>query len=121
MSCTVIKENKAKNYIPCVWGKAYNRAPHPDSAPSTWGFAKLVCQNAKMSRQIEAPEWGGGGGVQICHFSNNSTMKQYFKMLISHGRQVFLALSLLQCQSLPISFTRAVKRENVAYIVKLTL
>ena len=47
--------------------------------------------------------------------------KQYFKILISHNRRVFLALSLLQCQSLPISFLLAVKRENVAYIVKLSL
>jgi hypothetical protein len=38
---------------------------------------------SKMGHQNEAPEWGRGGG-QFCHFSNNSTMKQYFKMLISH-------------------------------------
>jgi hypothetical protein len=42
-------------------------------------------------------------------------------MLISHERRVFFALSLLQCQSLPISFQRAIKRENVAYIVRQSL
>jgi hypothetical protein len=88
--------------------------------PPTWGVAKLSCQNAKMGCQIEAPSWGGGGG-QIRHFSNKSTTKQYFKKLISHKRRVFLALSSLQCQSSPISFPRAVKRESVAYIVKLSL
>jgi hypothetical protein len=59
----------------------------------------------------------GGGGGEICHFSNSSLTKQYFKILISHNRSVILAPSLLQCQSLPISFLQAVKRENVSYIV----
>jgi hypothetical protein len=58
-----------------------------------------------------------GGGSATRHFSNNSTIKQYFKILISTRRCVFLALSLLQCQSLPISFLRTVTRENMAYIV----
>jgi hypothetical protein len=38
-------------------------------------------------------------------------------MLISTQRRVFLALSLLQCQSWPNSFLSAVTRENMAYIV----
>ena len=62
-----------------------------------------------------------GGGSVTRHFSNNSTMKQYFKKLISTRRCVFLIISLLQCQSSPISFVRAVKRENVPYIVKGSL
>jgi hypothetical protein len=74
---------------------------------------KHICVELSVSQQ--------GGGGQIRHFSNKSTMKQYFKKLISHKRRVFLALSLLQCQSLPISFVRAVKRENVPYIVKGSL
>ncbi len=57
------------------------------------------------------------GEERTRHFSNNSTMKQYFKMLISTRRCVFLALSLLQCQSSPISFVHAVTRENMAYIL----
>ncbi len=52
-----------------------------------------------------------------CHFSNSSIIKDYFKTLISHNRRAMLAPSLLQCQSSPISFLRAVKRENVSYIV----
>ncbi len=41
--------------------------------------AKLSRQDAKSGRQNETPERGG-----IPHFSNNSTMEQYFKMLLSH-------------------------------------
>jgi hypothetical protein len=44
-------------------------------------------------------------------------MKGYFKRPISQNLSAKLALSLLQCQSLPISFPRAVRRENVPYIV----
>jgi hypothetical protein len=75
------------------------------------------------SRQNDQPKWSatghvtGGGGIR--HFSNNSTTKQYFKILISHNRRVFLASSLLQCQSSPISFLQAVKRESVSYIVNM--
>ncbi len=65
-------------------------------------------------------EWGRGGG-EIRHFSHKSTTKQYFKILISHNRHVFLAPSLLQCQSLSISFLRAVKKESVSYMVKRSL
>jgi len=57
------------------------------------------------------------GGSKKRHFSNNSTMKQYFKMLSFTRRCVFLAFSLLQCQSSPISFLHAVTRKNTAYIV----
>jgi hypothetical protein len=52
----------------------------------TWRNAKLSRQNAKMGRQNEAMEGGGG---QFRHFSNNSTMKQYFKMFLSHGGVYF--------------------------------
>ncbi len=51
------------------------------------------------------------------HFSKCSLIKDYFKKLISHNRRARLAPSLLQCQSSPISFLRAVTRENVSYIV----
>ncbi len=64
-------------------------------------------QNGSPKRPNESPEWGAPvreGGRATCHFSNNSTMKQYFKILIFTRRCVFLALSLLQCQRSPISF-----------------
>jgi hypothetical protein len=51
------------------------------------------------------------------HFSNGSLIKDYFKILISHNRGVMLAPYLLQCQSSPLSFLRAVRKENVSYIV----
>jgi hypothetical protein len=51
------------------------------------------------------------------HFSKCSLIKDYFKILISHNRRAKLAPPLLQCQSLPISFLRAVRRQNVSYIV----
>jgi hypothetical protein len=44
-----------------------------------WRNAKLSRQNA-MGRQNEVLEGG-----QFRDFSNNSTMKQYFKMLLSQG------------------------------------
>jgi hypothetical protein len=63
-------------------------------------------------------EKGGRGKRGVTHhFSNSSIIKAYFKTLISHNRRAMLAPSLLQCQSLPISFLRAMKRENVSYIV----
>ncbi len=50
------------------------------------------------------------------HSSKCSLIKDYFMKLISHNRRAKLAPSLLQCQSSPISFLRAVRRENVSYI-----
>jgi hypothetical protein len=47
----------------------------------------------------------------------HSLIKDYFKKLISHKRSAKLAPSLQKCQSLPISFLRAVRRENVSYKV----
>jgi hypothetical protein len=51
------------------------------------------------------------------HFSKYSLIKGYFKRPISQNISAKLFPSLLQCQSLPISFLRAVRRENVSYIV----
>ncbi len=51
------------------------------------------------------------------HFSKYSLIKDYFKKLISHNRRAKLAPSLPKCQSLSISFLRAVRRKNVSYIV----
>jgi hypothetical protein len=50
------------------------------------------------------------------HFSKYSLIKGYFKRPISKNISERLAPSLLQCQSLPISFLGAVRRENVPYI-----
>jgi hypothetical protein len=62
--------------------------------------------------------WRGRGEKGATHhFSKCSLIKDYFKKLISHNRHAKLAPSLLQCQSLPITFLRAVKRENASYIV----
>jgi hypothetical protein len=60
---------------------------------------------------------GRGKKRAIRHFSKFSLIEDYFKKLISHSRRAKLAPSLLKCQSLPISFLRAVRRENVSYIV----
>ncbi len=51
------------------------------------------------------------------HFSIYSLIKGYFKKPISHNISAKLALSLLKCQNLPISFLRVVRRKNVSYIV----
>ncbi len=60
---------------------------------------------------------GGEGKEGNRHFSNSSLIKDYFKILKSHNSRAMLAPSLLQCQSLPVSFLRAVRRENLSYIV----
>jgi hypothetical protein len=60
---------------------------------------------------------GGVGGAippLFKELNNEATFQDaYFTR-----RRVFLALSLLQCQSLPISFLHAVTREKMAYKVK---
>ncbi len=81
------------------------KPPPPPTAPGfgdshTWRNTKLSRQNAKTDRQNEAPECGKGG--QFCHLSNNSTMKQYFKMLLSHRGVCFfpsLYCSVKLCSS----------------------
>jgi hypothetical protein len=54
---------------------------------------------------------------ETSHFFKYSLIKGYFKRPISQNLSAKLAPTLLQCQSLPISFLWAVRRENVAYIV----
>ncbi len=65
----------------------------------TWRNANLSRQNAKSGRQNETPVWGGG---EFRHFSNNSTMKSYFKMLLSQGGVCFFfspACNVILCSS----------------------
>jgi hypothetical protein len=71
-----------------------------------------TCQTRHLSRDRGREKKGA-----TRHFSNCSLIKDYFKILISHNSRANLAPSLLQCQSSPISFLRAVRRENVSYIV----
>ncbi len=54
-------------------------------------------------------------GKKTRHFFKYSIIKGYFKRHISQNLSAKLAPTLLQCQSLPISFLRAVRRENVAH------
>jgi hypothetical protein len=56
-------------------------------------------------------------GGKTRHFSKCWSITGYFKRPISQNISAKLAPSLLKCQSLPISFLRAVRRENVSYIV----
>ncbi len=109
--------------------------PPPKWLVPTWGPAKMTRQHPPApatTRQHPPapantrhdPPWpaiyhmtGGGGKGMTRHFSKCSLIKDYFKRLISHNRLAKLAPSLLQCQSSPISFLRAVIRENVSYIV----
>jgi hypothetical protein len=57
---------------------------------------------------------GGKGGNPPLF---NMLIMDCFKKLISHNRRAKLAPSLLQCQSSPISFLRAMRSESVSYIV----
>jgi hypothetical protein len=88
--------------------------------PPPSGGSKPVVPHVGTSQNYQ-PGTGhvakGEGRVQICHFSNNPSNKDYFKKLISHNRCLKLAPFLLQCQSSPIFSLQAVIRESVAYIV----
>jgi hypothetical protein len=103
---------------------ATQAAPPPQSGRSKvegphGGTAKMTRQDPPRpatTRHLSRDRGRGKKGATR-HFSNSSLIKDYFKILISHNRRVKLAPSLLQCQSLPISFQRAVRRENVSYIV----
>ncbi len=76
--------------------------------PPTW-------RPSKDPPPITWPGEREGGNTR--HFSIYSLIKGYFKRPISQNISAKLAPSLLQCQNLPISFLRAVSRENVPYIV----
>ena len=74
--------------------EGYPSHPHPHGA-WIWRLShmekrQIESQNAKSGHQNETPEWGRGG-VEFRHFSNNSTMKPYFKMLLSHGGVCFFS------------------------------
>ncbi len=87
-----------------------------------WGPAKMTRQDPPRpatpptTRHLSRDQGRGKKGATR-HFSKCSLIKDYFKKLISQNRRAKLASSLLQCQSSPISFLRAVRRENVSDIV----
>jgi hypothetical protein len=85
--------------------------PYVGGKPARW-HPPTPATTCHLSR-----DRGRGKKGATSHFSKCSLIKDYFKILISHNRHAKLAPSLLQCQSLPISFLRAVRRENVSYIV----
>ncbi len=70
-------------------GKAHQRATQaipPLCGVWIWRFkpwrnAKLSRQNAQVRRPNGTRDWGRGSAER--HFSNNSTLKKYFKMLIN--------------------------------------
>jgi hypothetical protein len=117
---------RQKNIFPCVGRKPARWQPKlpppPQSARSK--VAGLPCGDpptpAKTCQHPPTPtttphlsrDRGRGKKGKKC-----SLIKDYFKKLISHNRRAKLAPSLLQCQSSPISCLRAVRRENVSYIV----
>ncbi len=71
-----------------MWGRGpaqrKNNIKKKDLATPHVGKRQIDSPNAKMGSQNEVPEWGMGGWGQFLRFSNYSTIKQYFKMLISH-------------------------------------
>jgi hypothetical protein len=69
-----------------------------------------------MTRHLSHDQGRGEKGATR-PFSIYSLIKGYFKKLMPHNRSAKLSPSLLKCQSLPISFLRAVRRENMYYIV----
>jgi hypothetical protein len=90
----------------------------------TWGPVKMTRQDPPRpaTTRHDPPchlshDPGRGKKGATLHFSKCSLIKDYFKKLISHNRCAMLPPSLLKCQSLPISFLQAVRREIVSYIV----
>ncbi len=120
-----------------MWGESQqdgnpSRPPPPtkwrvySGGSPMWGPAKMTCHDppTPVTTRHDPPRpatyhmtgWGRKTGATT-HFSKCSLIKDYFKKFISHNRSAKLAPSLLQCQSSPISFLQAVRRENVSYIV----
>ncbi len=105
---------------PSGWSAGQNRG---SILPRMWGPAKMTRQGP--ARDPSLITWRpatclvtrGEGRGETRHFFKYSLIKGYFKRPISQNLSVKLAATLLQCQSLPISFLRSVKRENVAFIV----
>ncbi len=81
--------------------------PHPRGDPPKWP-ARDLPKTRHLSRDQ--------GRGKTRHFSKYWLIKGYFKRPTSQNLSAKLASSLLQCQSLPISFLWAVRRENVPYI-----
>ncbi len=92
-----------------VWGEESKMATQASPPPPKWPAMTRYRYVSRVQRRVKR-------GVTR-HFSIYSLIKSYFKKLISHNRSTKLAPSLLRCQSLPNSFLRAVRRENVSYIV----
>jgi hypothetical protein len=115
-----------KTKFPCVGGKPARWQPKPPPPPPQTGGSKVAGSHVG-TRQNDLPgpamtrhlsrDLGRGKKGTTHYFSNSSLIRDFFKILISHIRHAKLASSLLQCQSLPISFLQAVRRENVSYIV----
>ncbi len=97
-----------------MWGKDSKMATQ--ASPPPWRPAEMTCQGAtKDPPPIKWPGERERGATR--HFSKYLIIKGYIKKPISQNISVKLAPSLLKCQSLPISFLRAVRRENVSYIM----
>ncbi len=102
-----------------MWGKDSKSKVAGLFSPSpTWRPAKMTRQGpAKDTPPITWPGDRERGATR--HFSKYSLIKGYFKRPILQNISAKLAPSVLKCQSLPISFLRAVRRENVSYIVPI--
>ncbi len=89
--------------------------PSGGSAGQKW---RVYSPPAKMTRQGPTTYHvtRGEGRGKTRHFSKYSLIKGYFKRPISQNLSAKLAPSLLECQSLPVSFLWAVRRENLPYI-----
>ncbi len=131
----LIKEKEAKNYNSLCGGdsKIATQAMPPSPKLAEWrpksaGLpsphhvsnpqrpARDPRRPARTCQGVTWPVWWGGGGEKR-DFFKYSSIKGYFKRPILQNRSAKLAPTLLQCQSLPTSFPRAVRSEYPAYIV----
>jgi hypothetical protein len=138
---------RQKSIIPYVggggWGQQNGNPSHPPSprggiVPKIGGFcmthqfesrgrgpwrrhqsAKWAPRGCKKTLTVgaEGVTWPVWCGVKGRHFPVQSSIKGYIKKTFSQNRGGKPSSTLLQCQSLPTSFPRAVRSEYPAYIV----
>ncbi len=93
--------------------------PHVAEVPEDANRMQESANWTPTGRQVDAKRvaWLGGCGVWGHHLAASSSINGYYKKPFSQIRGGKPSSTLLQCQSLPTSFLRAMRSEYPAYIV----
>ncbi len=90
-------------------------------SPTMWLTRKCPTRDPQTPTRdpqgVTWPVWWGGWGGEKCDFFKYSLINGYFKRPILQNCRAKLAPTLLQCQSPPSYFPRAVRSKYPAYIV----